>query len=93
MQFAYGYGGAASPLVQEHLTASPYRRRRAVLLSHYLAPSPAYLGRLGPARLRPRRASSDGLDPIALQLAQRGASDTPAILRVAPIEREFHWAR
>lgn len=51
MQFAYGYGGAASPLVQKHLTASPYR-----YLCLSLPPLHPFSGlscRLGPARLRP----------------------------------------
>lgn len=39
MQFAYGYGGAASPLVQKHLAASPYLPRLDLFLSHYLFPS------------------------------------------------------
>lgn len=34
MLFAYGHGGAASPLVQKHLAASPYL---ALFRSHYLS--------------------------------------------------------
>lgn len=50
MQFAYGYGGAASPLVQKHLTASPYCY--LCLSLPLLHPFSSLSCRLGPARLR-----------------------------------------
>lgn len=52
MQFAYGYGGAASPLVQKHLAASPYFALLALFRSHYLSSPFDASRRLSPAHSR-----------------------------------------
>lgn len=65
MQFAYGYGGAASPLVQKHLAASPYCSFLAFFRSHYLllplsCISPSYSSALATPRL-----VSDGFELLS----------------------------
>lgn len=52
MQFAYGYGGAASPLVQKHLAASPYFALLELFRSHYLFSPFNASRRLSPAHSR-----------------------------------------
>jgi len=67
MQFAYGRGGAASPLVQKHLATSPYLAANALSFSPTLA-RPFYRVYLAVLVQRAAAAAarrSDGLDPAA----------------------------
>lgn len=93
MQFAYGYGGAASPLAQKHLTASPYRY--LCLSLPLLHPFSSLSRRLGPARLRLDHAevAMAWIQSRAAQLSQQwtqGTATLPSCIVVAANSCKFY---